>query len=514
MLARNTLANYLGQGYTNAIAIVVLPLYLQYMGSEEFGLIGFFTLFSTWLQMLTVGLAPTLGRQVAVYRSNHQLGSIEFRRILRSLELLILVLGVATAVCVWLLSGWIAEKWLGSAHLQQEDVKFSVGMMGLIAAFRWGVTLYSSGMAGMEEQIWLNAFNVAVATLRSIGGLLLVKYVSSDIGFYFTYQLALSVIELLVIGLIFYKRQPEGGCKNDPGLQFSLQSFRDVLPFALATAYTSLLWVFVTQFDKLLLSNLLPLSLFGYFSFVITLSNGVLRVGDPINQAVLPRLTLLVARGETDSSRALYRRTTQSLAVVSLAVSVVIAAFAPQTLFLLSGNRTLTDYGAPVLFWFALGNGILVMASLLFTLQAAHGNLRLHVINSTVGALIQVPFLAYVAIHYGVISLGIAWFGLRLAIFAVVSPFVHRRFNQGSYAQWLLCDIGMPLLGTLAGLAVCLVMDSVIFQSEHITDRLILLSILSLYSSLIVGFAAACSSEIRTILASIWLRHSAFRSRV
>jgi O-antigen/teichoic acid export membrane protein len=505
-LTRNTFANYLGQGYTTIVAIVVLPRYLQYLGPEEFGLIGFFTLFITWLNMLTVGLSPTLARQVAVFRANHDLDSGEFRKILRSLELVILVLGLATAVCVWLSSSWIATHWLSTTYLDPAEVALSISMMGMIAGLRWGVSLYSSGMAGMEQQVWLNCFNVAVATARNIGGLLLVKYVSPEIGSYFLYQLVLSVIELLIIGGIFYTRQPSAGHSNDPGMRFSARSFRTILPFTLATAYSALAWVFVTQFDKLLLSKLLPLELFGYFSFVIILSNGVTRIADPINQAVLPRLTALVARGEAEAARALYSRMTQFLAVVSLPASAVIAVFAAQTLFLFSGNRALTDYGAPALFWFALGNGVLVMASLLFTLQAAHGQLRLHVLNSTIGALIQVPLLAFVAIHYDVVTLGIVWLSVRLVMFAALSPIVHRRFRQGAYAGWLLGDIGRPLAGTAVGLGLSQALDVLVFHSAEITQRSLLLLLLVSYGLVTVACAAAASTEVRTILKIVMRR--------
>jgi O-antigen/teichoic acid export membrane protein len=504
MLAKNMLANYAGQGYTIVVGIVVLPLYLHYMGPEEFGLIGFYTLFSAWLQMLTAGLNPTLARQVAIYRNQKKLESLDFRNILRSIEIVIFLLGLATAICVLLSSSWIAQTWLSAEKLEKSVLTYSVGAMGVVAALRWGVSLYSSGMAGMEQQLWLNGFNVGVVTLRNVGGLLLVIFVSPKIEVYFTFQAALSVIELLAIGMVFYSRQPEAGRVNDPGLRFSWCSLRQILPFTLATAYTSLIWTFVTQFDKLLLSNFLTLELFGYFSFAVLLSNGVLRIVEPINQAVLPRLTGLVANGEVEAVRDLYKKTSQLLAFVSLGTSGVIAAFSSQVLYILSGNQALTEYSASVLFWFTLGNGILVLSSLLFTLQAAFGQLRLHVYNGTISGLIQVPLLAYVAIHFGVHALAITWFILRLVMFAVMSPIVHVKFQQGPYTDWLLGCIGKPLLGTLTGVALSLALDSLVFHSAEFSHRGYMLGVLLIYSVIIFMVSAAISSEVRVILVTLW----------
>ncbi len=42
---KNILANYIGQIYVMSISIIVMPLYLQYMGAEAYGLVGFFIIF-------------------------------------------------------------------------------------------------------------------------------------------------------------------------------------------------------------------------------------------------------------------------------------------------------------------------------------------------------------------------------------------------------------------------------------------------------------------------------------
>lgn len=478
MLARNTIANYVGQGYTILVAIVVTPMFLGILGPEEFGLIGFFTLFSSWLQLLTAGLNPTLARQVAVFQGRGQLASPEFHAILRSLEIIVLGLSLFTAAAVWLASGWIGESWLNATQLSTETVASAVAAMGIVAAMRWGVSLYSSGLAGMEQQVWLNGFNIVIATMRYVGGLLVVIQVPS-VGAYFQYQVALSLIEVLTIGWVFYSRQPHTDHASDPSFRFSRAALRPVLPFTLATTYSAIVWVFVTQFDKLVMSKVLPLDLFGYFSFVILLANGVRRVSDPINQALLPRLTRLIGARNDAEERRVYGLAAQLLAVTSFTVAGVIAIFPRPSLMLLTGNATLTDYSETFLPWFALGNGILAVSTILYMLQVAHGRLRLHLINTTFSALVQVPILAFVAIGYGPLGLGIAWFVFRLGLFAVMSPIVHRTFRQEPYLNWLAASLVGPLLGTAAALALCWVVDTTFVRSAEMTGRLQLLAVLA-----------------------------------
>lgn len=508
MLTRNTLANYVGQGYTMIVAIVVTPMFLGVLGPEQFGLIGFFILFSSWLQLLTAGLNPTLARQVAVFKGRGELASLEFRAILRSLEIAVFALSLLTAAVVWLTSGWIAGTWLNYTQLSTDTVTGAVAGMGIVAAMRWGVSLYSSGLAGMEQQLWLNGFNIVVATMRYIGGLLLVIQFPS-VSAYFQYQVGLSIIEVLTIGWVFYSRQPVTGPASDPGFSFSRAALRPVLPFTLATTYSAIVWVFVTQFDKLVMSKVLTLDLFGYFSFVILLGTGVRRVSDPITQALLPRLTQLNSARKEAEERRMYSLATQLLAVTSFSVAGVIAMFPWQILMLLTGNTALTEYGETILPWFALGNGILAMSTILYMLQVAHGRLRLHLINTTFSALVQVPVQTFFAIIYGPLGLGIAWFVFSLGLFAVMSPIVHRTFRQEPYLKWLAESFLGPLLGTAIALVLCWLFDTMCVRSAEMTERLSLLAVLAGFGLITLVGAILGGSDVRRLAFAQFVRSRA-----
>ncbi|MCP5004003.1 MAG: oligosaccharide flippase family protein [Planctomycetes bacterium] len=96
----NTIANYIGKGYTALVGIVMLSLYLQYLGPEAYGLVGFFTMMQAWLALLDMGLSPTLSWQVAYKRgqAGEKLRSI--RKLLRSIEIVFFVLAASIAfVC-------------------------------------------------------------------------------------------------------------------------------------------------------------------------------------------------------------------------------------------------------------------------------------------------------------------------------------------------------------------------------------------------------------------------------
>ena len=82
-LRRNILANYVSQLYVTAAGIVMVPLYIQYMGADAFGLVGFFTMLQAWFNLLDMGLTPTMARESARYRGGG-ISLLDYRRLARA----------------------------------------------------------------------------------------------------------------------------------------------------------------------------------------------------------------------------------------------------------------------------------------------------------------------------------------------------------------------------------------------------------------------------------------------
>lgn len=248
-LKRNVIANYAGQAYAVLAGVIMLPFYLEFLGAEAYGLVGFFTLLHAWLSLLTAGFSPTLARQVAHYHALGEMGSGKFRQVLRSLELLVATIAMLTVLAVWMGSDWLAGDWLHVSSLALSDAAYCIKLMGLIVGMRWGVALYSGGLNGLEHQVWLNGFNMVFTTLRYGAAYVLLRWVTRDPVHYFEFQLVVSVAELAWITRRFHHCLP-GDARA--GASFSWPALRELLPFTTGVAYTSILWVLITQSDKLI----------------------------------------------------------------------------------------------------------------------------------------------------------------------------------------------------------------------------------------------------------------------
>ena len=120
-LKKNIFANYVAQIYVTVVGIVMLPLYVKYMGAEAYGLVGFFAMLQVWFQLLDMGLTPTMARETARFNGG-ACTALELRRLLRALEGIFLGVAVLGAGTMWVGAGAIARQWLKVQQLPLADV--------------------------------------------------------------------------------------------------------------------------------------------------------------------------------------------------------------------------------------------------------------------------------------------------------------------------------------------------------------------------------------------------------
>lgn len=444
MLKFNVLANYIGRFYTMLIGIVILPIYLKYLGAEAYGLVGFFTMFISWMMLLDMGFSQVLSRETAILKDKLN-GLIELKLTLRSVESMIFFISIFVFILVLLSSEWIASHWLQVKELSFLTVKQSIELMGFMFILKWYVSLYDSLILGFEEQVWLNIYKIVISTIRFVGGLILVIYITNDILYYFLYQAIIAVIEFVTLNRKVYGNLP----KNAQFLLPSISSIKKIAPFALGVAYTSGVWIVYTQLDKLLLSHYIALENYGYFTLVVLVSSAIMQFSSPLSQAILPRMTSLLSNGKEREMLRLYHKGTQFISVIIFSVVGMVVSFSYELLYAWTGDIEASLWATPILSWYAMGNAILALAAFQYYLQFAYGDLKYHIKFNTYFPLVALPIVFYAVVNYGAFGAGVAWFAIQMITFLIWPPFIHSKFAKGIHLNWIFKDIFPSLVITI-----------------------------------------------------------------
>jgi O-antigen/teichoic acid export membrane protein len=442
-LKKNILANYASQIYVTLIGMIMVPMYIKYMGAEAYGLVGFFTMLQVWFNMLDLGLTPTMARETARFHGGAT-DALNYRRLVRALEGIFFSVALVGGAAMFALSGYIAKDWLQASLLPLAEVQTAVQLMAIIIAMRWMCGLYRGAISGSERLVWLSGFNSIIATLRFIVVIPLLIFIGVTPTIFFIFQFCVAIIELVV--LLYYAYQLLPTISNGQRLNWEWSPVIPVLKFSLSVAFTSSLWVLVTQTDKLILSKLLPLQDFAFFTLGVLVASSVGFISGPISSALLPRMTKLNAEGDEVGVIRVYQNTTQLLCVMVIPATLVLAFFSQQILWVWTGNADIAREIAPVLKFYVLGNGILAISSLAYCLQYAKGDLRLHLMETPLFLAIFLPGLLWSVAKYGMSGAGYAWLGTMIVFFVFWLPLIHRRFIKGLHVSWLIHDVGYVLV--------------------------------------------------------------------
>jgi len=430
------------------MGIVFVPVYIHYLGVESYGLIGIFAAMQAWLSLLDLGMSPTLSREMSRFLAGvHSNTSI--RNLFNSLECIYLGLALLIGFFVMFSAGWIGSHWLRVEKLPIDTVVSALVIMAWVMAFRWMTALYRGAVIGLQRQVWLNTVTAFFATARGAGVIFVLAFVSSTIEAYFVCQGLLAFMEAGVFAYQLRRWLPSGAVQT----RFSMLELKKVWRFAGGVFLISLLAMALTQIDKVLLSRMITLKAFGYYSLAVTISAVLRMVMGPIRHATYPRMTELVAGNQKVELSSFYHMTSQLLSILVIPIAFTISFFAGDILFLWTRDSELVASVSPIVsiyIWGTLLNALVHPAA---SLQLAYGWISLMIYYGIAAVIVFVPMLFYFVPDYGVIAGAVIWVCLNLFGFSVVIPIMHRRILPGETMRWYVDDVLKPGLVALSVVA-------------------------------------------------------------
>jgi O-antigen/teichoic acid export membrane protein len=450
-LRRNVIANYLGQAWVAAMGLAFIPLYIRYLGIEAFGLMGLFALIQAWLALLDMGMTPTIGREMARFTAGeHTAQSI--RNLLRSLEWL--AYGLAAAIClgVWVASGWLADDWLKPESLSATMVRDAIAMMAWVVGLRFVESIYRSALFGLQRQVWYNAVNAALATLRGVGAVAVVALVSPTIGAFFAWQAAMSLLSVLVLALGVHRALPVAPMTA----RISWAALQSVWRFAGGMTGITFLAVLLTQVDKLLLSRMLSLQDFGYYAFAAMVAGSLYLLVSPITTALFPRLVEWVSQHDKAALARAYHHGAQMVTVATAPAALLLVFHGEGVLYAWSADAALARTSGPILSALAFGTLLNCLMYVPYQAQLAHGWTSLTLTINVAAVVLLVPALFWVVPRHGALGAAWVWIALNCGYLLVSIGLMHRRILAREKWRWYWQDVAMPALAAAAALALML----------------------------------------------------------
>ena len=437
----NIAANFAGKAWRGVFSLAFVPIYIQLMGVEVYGLIGIFMSLTALLGLLDMGLSATLNRELSrlsVAKDSEQ----ESRNLVRTFEVIYWGIGALIGIVVVVLAPVITKHWINSSNVSNETIEQALLIMGLLLAFQWPGTIYTGGLRGLQRQVLLNMIQAVSIMVRHFGAVLVLLFVSPSIVLFFYWQAFVALFSTIVLAIWLWKSLPKTGKKSifDKGLL--VKNWR----FTSGMIGISLVTIFLTQLDKIILSKMLTLEMFGYYMLAFSVASVLVSLVNPVHSALFPRFSQLVAAGSEAEISELYHKGCQLVSVIILPIAVTLVFFAEELLTLWVGDPVVVSNAHMILSILIIGTVINGLMTLPYTLQLAYGWTRLTLYKNIVAVILLVPLMIWMVQMYHGIGAALAWVILNFGYIIFEIPIMHQRLLRNEMGRWYRRDIILPVL--------------------------------------------------------------------
>ncbi|MGA7159587.1 MAG: oligosaccharide flippase family protein [Bacteroidota bacterium] len=488
-LKKNITANFAGTFWQALMGLLFIPLYIKFLGIESYALIAIFVTLQSISTLLDLGLGNTLTRELArlsVLPNKEQ----ETRNLVRTLETVYWLIAIFVGSAVMLLSPVIAHYWINAGQLPPKTIEQAFLIMGFIMVFQMPIGFYSGGLMGLQKQVLLNIINVGVGTLRGGGAVLILWLVSPTIQAFLLWQIGISVINFFLFALFLWNSLP----RSEHRPEFQLQLIKGIWKFSAGMGGIALFGVILTQLDKLILSKMLSLELFGYYMLASVVATSIGRVFTPVFFSIYPRFTQLVSINDQDGLKQLYHKSCQFMSVLILPAAIVIAFFSYEVLLLWTQNPITAEKTHLIVSVMICGTALNGLMNPPYALQLAFGWTKLPFYVNLISVIVIVPLIIVTVSIYGAIGGAASWLVLNMGYVLFWIPLMHKRLLLNEKWRWYWQDLIIP-----AFTCVCVAGIGRIVMKEPMSHYSMLLSV-TVISILTLGITVMITPVTRSLL--------------
>jgi O-antigen/teichoic acid export membrane protein len=231
--------------------------------------------------------------------------------------------------------------------------------------------------------------------------------------------------------------------------RFRLPLLRSVRRFAGGLTATALVSLALTQMDKVVLSRMLSLEAFGYYSLAAVAAGGLHYLIGPVFTAIFPRLSQLVVLGDEHELSRFYHVACQIASVAVLPAAAVLVFFSRDVALAWTHSATTAALTYQIIAILAAGTAMNGLMHVPYALQLANGWTSLTFMSNLIATIVLVPAMIVLASRFGGVGAASVWLVLNLGYVLITARLMHRRLLRGELARWYFGDIGIALIAAV-----------------------------------------------------------------
>ncbi|MHB8612742.1 MAG: oligosaccharide flippase family protein [Candidatus Dormibacteraceae bacterium] len=417
-LYKNVLYNLLGQGIVLALGFVGVKFIFSRLGADAFGIIFFNQVLTGVLtSALELGVLSTTVREV----SAHFESELDYvRQLIRTASVFYWGLGGLLYVAVFLLAPVLVQHWINLKTIDAGTATTMLRVLAITTLIMLPRALYSSIFQGRQRMELNNSIDVGASAAQQLG-IIAILAAGGNV-FAVVWWIAISAVLSTLTYIAVASRLI--GWRSLVPRYFSSVVKRNVR-FTAHMSVLSVLNMVQLQFDKIVVSKLLPVASVGYYSFGSTVVIRISFASAAIAQAALPSFSRLHQLGDSRPLLLQYRKL-QDLISFGLVPVFAAATFGAMPLYTYLFSRSTASVLLLPTALLCLGFFMAGTINVPYTLAIAMGKPQIASRANVVALFVVLPITALLIYFNGLVGAGSSWVVYYVFLYAYMIPKICR----------------------------------------------------------------------------------------
>ncbi|NVJ60887.1 MAG: oligosaccharide flippase family protein [Gammaproteobacteria bacterium] len=401
------LSLYLAQLLKVVLPLLFIPLIINLVGIEQYGLVSFLMLFISLLGLIDAGISGGMVRLISTTKDNLIL-SQNALSIWSTVLAFVVFLSSLIVFFFYTASDFLSLYWIKS-DLDDSFLKKCLNIIGVITALTFIKGYLVSKVVGYEKHVHLSVWQIFILASQYVLSYVALIYINKSIDIYLYSVAVFTLIDCIVVvilGALFsYKNNSyllqSAEFSNKSIGKFPEIGMKQFLANSVSLSSLTILWTIASQADKIILSSSVDIEEFSYYQIAAQVSLCINLLIMPLNQYLMPRLSNMYVAGQTDLF-------TKKWFCFLFYFSSILAFFSPLYIFygqsvieLWLGDKMLSENVNNILRWLFFSAIFQAVSNFFFIYYYATNNLNKQFFAYLIYCILTLPCIYFIALFYG-----------------------------------------------------------------------------------------------------------------
>lgn len=443
------ISNYGSKLWSMISVFIFIPLYISFLGSDNYGLIGFYALLLGIISFADSGMSSAVIKEFS-----QELDANYKYSIFKNLERIYLIICLSISAIIFLGAEFIVNHWISSKGIAKENLIYYVRLIGIGVSSQLISSLYFGALFSLNSQVKSNLLQFAWSFSRSVLVFVLFLIFSRSIEIYFIWQIICNVLYILILRVFIIKQLRLNSDNKSLKKEFNTLP-RHITSYIGGMIFIAIISAINIQTDKLVTSSMFDLGTFGFYNIASSLAQLPAIMAAPLIAFAFPlfsKFSNSTIKGNQIKNLIVFNKIFYLINLVVVTITVGIFFYAKDILLLWTKNAIPVKIFGAIVFdvkILIVGSFFLALQFPLYYLLLSKGKTRYTIYQGIVQIVLGIPLIYFFSKKFGLYGIPIPWLIINLFAFIYLFTVVQKKYLDFATKQFYIRILFPPILITL-----------------------------------------------------------------